>query len=1780
MCEQTKAYDDGDIVWVKLSNCWWPGEVCEEARLPADLVASLKKPLAVVKFFQEDSYEYVKNINNIFKYQCSRKMEFIRKGLELHKTKRKYMEKFPADVGTAEKLTGGDVDIVKTMQMSPQKSSPSVWSDVFADTKAKKGKKTPTILSPLKKGRRSLKSPRKTTPPLTKTFLGKAREHEVRFLGGSSTSTRTSTDSSSGLYKCHACPFSCNRINVIVLHSKTHTTEAGSCQTKQPTTTTTTPKSKTPKRATPKIPTASPEIPSEDETPKVVQRKPRTRTPVVRAPPKKRGKRKLSETVDESPAEVVQEVEKPEVKISPEVKQPVKKRKTDLEWKNELLADWSEDEEPGESSESNLSQEKDQKEESPEKVQPPAAEAVVAKKVPVVEEKKEEVKSTPIKYRNIPKKDRRDIVLESGELLEVNRPTISAVSAPIPDTVPQKVPVDAGKVEMPSPAAPPVEPSIEMPTRRSSRRKAKVSTSEDEDSWKGGRPSSPKKSTEKQTKENPQRESPKKEIPEAKATDGDSAAAAAVIDSPPKTISCFDFQEDEEDVVLDSITKHRQKKLHASDQSSGSRKSWELSKEVDSARDEKLNSDIESLLKATILPRIPDAPKTFKYDPEAEQKETTQREIALPPKERGKRIFKSKNRSKSNSSEVEEDKKSPRGKSSRESTEDEKQSNKGHSPSKDPTESDLQIAQTLINLPDHTPPLPTVKETGNSRKNDFDFSASKETNAAEVLMNLGNLTETRTSPTKHEEKKSKGAGNREYSSSGKSCPPAQTKIKLPDNVTVTKVVKPPQSSPNHTKNLTEGRQVDGQSENSERVKLKKVVPKKRKPNIDVTEEIVLHKAPEPKTVVTVPSPAASPKKIIKIKSQMKSPTQPACPKTEESVFDISNMPIVLTDDVLPVRTVEKYSVIVPEGKTSATTSKSPTTTTTSNGREQGRVLKGEEVVVSSKSALVKRIKLLGNQKERSGSSSPEVGSSAVHKLATERRLIKLPPKKEERKLPTTSIGVGSTVVLVPQSKVPGQPLSPTKIIYSSGSFSTAATTSAAANPPVTLKISKPQVIQGKSGGQIVITSKGKVITKQSDMITTTASKVTEVSTTFKMAEGSKMSANPAKLIIKSPAKIHVQSQEIIYKPPKEIAAAKTTASLQPPKAVEVVGKADGESQKKVLRRIKRPRRLEIVDHTASHSGTNTQTIVVQEVPPLAPITTESLTSNCVKKVVSTAASDDAATTLRLKTSAPKSPVKSNKQTEKIESGSSVKAGSGSTDVTRAVAATREKSEKVTMAAEGPGLCPSLPNPESTSNIQDSQLLAIPGESFGGPANSFFLCTLENGTFTPIDNQPLYLDASNQLVPHPPEASAAGGGESDAEQQGQDAIVELQESDQIVVESDVVSSDGAETKYVLSTGNGQQILLDQQSLLAIAAGDMQRLVTPEGQELILQGSSQDILSSITLNQTELGILTDGQQIIVPDGMANSPNQDILAAALAGTEVFPQDNLIADVPQIPAANPAQVSETNAVLTQPPIMSTLEVPTKTEKIAPKVTLESGFSAQNLDDSLAVIGVKGHQTNVPTSLELPITVTNPAIAPKTTKSPMSLTSIYLPPVTTTASQISPSIPIVEEIFSAANNVLDLYQAGGEEDEDQATKEVEVETTEKVAAVEALDEDIIEETAVDETSGEVDSINGNDIVPVTPESLTNHEENPTEMSFNEDDGNSSHSSEIPIQPDLILRPEDFTQDDPSDTPMVGEEECEATVSHLLENLTTTNSVAAGCADSMNQNSSCGNNRESTEDMS
>lgn len=58
MCDQTEVhYLDGDIVWVKLGSCWWPGQVVELKNLSEEIQFQLRKkpPIAVVKFFQEDS---------------------------------------------------------------------------------------------------------------------------------------------------------------------------------------------------------------------------------------------------------------------------------------------------------------------------------------------------------------------------------------------------------------------------------------------------------------------------------------------------------------------------------------------------------------------------------------------------------------------------------------------------------------------------------------------------------------------------------------------------------------------------------------------------------------------------------------------------------------------------------------------------------------------------------------------------------------------------------------------------------------------------------------------------------------------------------------------------------------------------------------------------------------------------------------------------------------------------------------------------------------------------------------------------------------------------------------------------------------------------------------------------------------------------------------------------------------------------------------------------------------------------------------------------------------------------------------------------------------------------------------------------------------------------------------------------------------------------------------------------------------------------------------------
>ncbi|KAH9632964.1 hypothetical protein HF086_003006 [Spodoptera exigua] len=364
MCENTDvSYLDGEVVWVKLGSCWWPGEVVGPEKLPPDVLPSFRKPpIAVVKFFQEDTYEYVKNASSIFKYECSRKNEFINKGLYMFRTKRGHMEKFPEDVIRAETAVGGDIEILTRDEFQEKKKES--YAGIFGDPQ----KKTPgsgrggrgrsaepsRISTPFRKSKEkadykvhilvqrskpSSDTPStETTEPIPSTSaepvsdnkddtrLGsEERDEEEKEKveepvpscstpTASTSAASTPSASSSGIYSCHACPFTTVRLNVLILHSKTHSVSF-------------TPYTPSPVRKKLPIKSSSKSTPEISKTPKA--RKPRKEKIIKEKEPKK--------TPPSATKKRTADVETNNVET--------KKVKTDEEIKSSLLADWDDGDE-------------------------------------------------------------------------------------------------------------------------------------------------------------------------------------------------------------------------------------------------------------------------------------------------------------------------------------------------------------------------------------------------------------------------------------------------------------------------------------------------------------------------------------------------------------------------------------------------------------------------------------------------------------------------------------------------------------------------------------------------------------------------------------------------------------------------------------------------------------------------------------------------------------------------------------------------------------------------------------------------------------------------------------------------------------------------------------------------------------------------------------------------------------------------------------------------------------------------------------------------------------------------------------------------------------------------------------------------------------------------------------------------------------------------------------------------------------------------------------------
>ncbi|KAF4521075.1 hypothetical protein B566_EDAN012374 [Ephemera danica] len=230
MCELTEVpYMPGDVVWVKLGSCWWPGEVKDIDSLPEEITTALKKrPLAVVKFFGEDSYEYVKNLDNIYHYNNRRKMEFIKKGMDLTRAKTKQgsnlMDKFPTDVVTAESLTKGDINILSTVAFVPEERPQ--YKDLFGDPKKKSpkkggiGSKYPNERSPVQSILGKVKPLIQLKHRITHPRFVRESDHEVRIRQQPNASPKS--DTVVHAYQCQQCDFGTSRQNVFILHCKAH----------------------------------------------------------------------------------------------------------------------------------------------------------------------------------------------------------------------------------------------------------------------------------------------------------------------------------------------------------------------------------------------------------------------------------------------------------------------------------------------------------------------------------------------------------------------------------------------------------------------------------------------------------------------------------------------------------------------------------------------------------------------------------------------------------------------------------------------------------------------------------------------------------------------------------------------------------------------------------------------------------------------------------------------------------------------------------------------------------------------------------------------------------------------------------------------------------------------------------------------------------------------------------------------------------------------------------------------------------------------------------------------------------------------------------------------------------------------------------------------------------------------------------------------------------------------------------------------------------------------
>ncbi|KAI4460086.1 hypothetical protein MML48_6g00018674 [Holotrichia oblita] len=316
-----------------------------------------------------------------------------------------------------------------------------------------------------------------------------------------------------------------------------------------------------------------------------------------------------------------------------------------------------------------------------------------------------------------------------------------------------------------------------------------------------------------------------------------------------------------------------------------------------------------------------------------------------------------------------------------------------------------------------------------------------------------------------------------------------------------------------------------------------------------------------------------------------------------------------------------------------------------------------------------------------------------------------------------------------------------------------------------------------------------------------------------------------------------------------------------------------------------------------------------------------------------------------------------------------------------------------------------------TTITEGQILALPSEAIDGQPHSYVLVTLdETGNLTPLNSEALMSldpnlnltsDLGNMVLQIDQGAASEPEGGQIAETPPQPATVPsqieptvaenllLKEADKPAAADNVLlpetppSSEAAEqnVQAVINSGEMGQLIITgdavtaQKFLESLAEGnaDLANLLANAEGNVLIQADGQQILINTDSENPMLVMNPENISGENSEGSGNpifasqpAKNQDILAAALADTDVFQQDQSISHSPSKVAQsqlspnstlypmNVTNVLETNSMSS--PIMTPLEVPSTNSK--------------KIDDENEILN------QVPKNVDLPITITDPNIS------------------------------------------------------------------------------------------------------------------------------------------------------------------------------------------------------------